>query len=243
MNDADFQLHDSIEEDHWWFVGKRLILRALLDERPTGGRMLDLGCGTGGVLRDWQSRNRCFGVDRSRLALKMCARRGFDWLACGDLERIPLQARSVDTVLILDVIEHLDHDVDFLRAAAELCRPEGRLVISVPAFNMLWSQHDEAFQHRRRYSARELRTVIERAGLIVERTTYTNMLVFPVAAVWRILSYRLGLGRFAPKNDFWPVPRWLNQLLTLQYRFEARLLRHLDLPFGVSVLCIARPAD
>jgi hypothetical protein len=73
--------------------------------------------------------------------------------------------------------------------------------------------------------------------------TYTNMLVFPVAAVWRILSYRLGLGRFAPQNDFWPVPRWLNHLLTLQYRFEARLLRRLNLPFGVSVLCIARPAD
>ena len=240
MNDADFRLLDAIEEDHWWFVGKRLILRAVLDRQPAGGRMLDLGCGTGGVLRDWGDRNRCFGVDRSRLALKMCARRGLDWLACGDLERIPLRARSFDRVLILDVIEHLDDDVGFLRNAAELCDPEGRLVISVPAFQLLWSQHDEAFQHRRRYSARQLRAAIEQAGLVVERTTYTNMLVFPVAAVWRILSYRFGLGRFAPQNDFWPVPRWLNGLLTLQYRFEARLLRHLDLPFGVSVLCIAR---
>lgn len=242
MNDADFRLMDSIEEDHWWFVGKRLILRAVLDARTDGARILDLGCGTGGVLRDRGERDRCFGVDRSRLALRMCARRGLDALACGDLDRIPLKQGSFGTVLTLDVIEHLDDDVAFLRAAAELCTPDGRLVISVPAFQLLWSKHDEAFEHRRRYSARTLRAAVERAGLVVERMTYTNMLVFPVAAVWRILSYRLGLGKYAPENDFWPVPGWLNALLTLQYRFEAWLLRRVDLPVGVSVLCVARRA-
>jgi SAM-dependent methyltransferase len=243
VNEEEFRLLAAIEENHWWFVGKRYILRALLDIRPPGQRMLDLGCGTGGVLRDWEGHNRCFGVDRSPLALRVCVQRGFDSLARGDLNRIPLRARSFDTVLVLDVIEHLDDDVEFLREAAELCAPGGWIVVGVPAFRLLWSQHDETFQHRRRYSAPELEAVIKRAGLEVERTTYTNLLIFPVAAVWRLLSYRLGLGRFAPQHDFWPVPRWINAALKQYYRFEAWLLRYLDLPFGVSVLCIARRPD
>jgi hypothetical protein len=86
--------------------------------------------------------------------------------------------------------------------------------------------------------------VVRSAGLRCERLTYTNFFVFPVAVVWRLLSYRLGLGRFAPSNDFWPVPGWLNALLSAVYRLEAWILRRgLDLPFGVSVVCIARPAD
>ena len=74
----------------------------------------------------------------------------------------------------------------------------------------------------------------------MERITYTNSLVFPVAAVWRILSYRLGLGRFAPSHDFWPLPRPINALLVAVYRFEAWLLQRLDLPVGVSVVGVAR---
>jgi hypothetical protein len=76
-----------------------------------------------------------------------------------------------------------------------------------------------------------------------ERVTYANFFVFPIAAVWRILSYRLGLGRWAPETDFWPVPGWLNTLLTALVRLEARILRVANLPFGVSVVCVARNPD
>jgi SAM-dependent methyltransferase len=204
--------------------------------------MLDMGCGTGGVLRDWMDRNRCAGIDRSELALQICARRGFDVLARGDLTRLPFRGGSFDTVVLMDVIEHLEDDVGFLRRASEVCAAGGRIVIAVPAFQFLWSQHDATFQHQRRYSARQLEGAVRAAGLEPERTTYTNSLVFPVAAVWRLMSYRLGLGRFAPKHDFWPVPDWLNTLLASFYSLEAWLLRRVDLPVGVSVVCIARNA-
>jgi hypothetical protein len=82
--------------------------------------------------------------------------------------------------------------------------------------------------------------VIRAAGLTPERRTYTNALLFPLAALWRILSYRLGLGRFAPETDFWAVPAWLNGLLTRLYDLEAWLLLRFDLPVGVSLVCIAR---
>ena len=113
-------------------------------------------------------------------------------------------------------------------------------MIAVPAFPMLWSQHDETFEHRRRYRASQLEAVVRASGLEPERLTYTNTLLFPIAAVWRVLSYRLGVGRFAPKHDFWPIPGWLNALLATLYRVEAWLLERFDLPVGVSVVCIAR---
>ncbi len=192
------------------------------------------------MLRDWTGRCPCVGIDRSQLALNICAKRGFSMLTRGDLTRLPFRAESFDTVLILDVIEHLENDVAFLRNAKEICSVDGRMVIAVLAFQLLWSQHDTTFEHRRRYSARRLSAVVRAAGLIAERTTYTNFLIFPVATLWRLLSYRLGFGRFAPKHDFWLLPGWLNRLLAQLYRFEAWLLERFDLPVGVSLVCVAR---
>ncbi|MFQ5415550.1 MAG: class I SAM-dependent methyltransferase [Myxococcota bacterium] len=240
MNDEEFRLLDRIEAEHWWFVGKRLILRAVLEDEVRGDRMLDLGCGTGGVIRDWMDDRRCFGIDRNQLALAICARNGIDRLVRGDLTTLPFRAGSFDAVLLMDVIEHLDDDAAFLRTASELCAPGGRVVVAVPAYQALWSQHDVTFEHRRRYSAKQLVAVVRQSGLEPERLTYTNSLLFPVAAIWRLASYRLGLGRVAPKHDFWPIPRWLNRILVRLYVLEARLLKRFDLPFGISVLCVAR---
>ena len=240
MNDPEFELLDRVESTQWWFVGKRAILRALLRDLPPGQRMLDPGCGTGGILRDWAAENHCFGIDRSDLALRLCAKQGFHNLARGDLQHVPVKPASMDTVLLMDVIEHLEDDVGLLRVARALCVPGGRLVIAVPAFQLLWSQHDVTFEHHRRYSKRRLLEVVRAATLEPERTTYTNSLLFPVALVWRVVAFRLGAGRFARKHDFWPIPGWLNSLLAGLDRIEARLLERFDLPVGVSVVCIAR---
>jgi len=240
VNDEEFRLLDRIEDDHWWFVGKRLLLHAIADRFARGGRLLDLGCGTGGILNDWASDSRCYGVDRSRLAVEICRRRGLEGVARGDLNALPLATGRFDLVFALDVIEHLDDDTAFLREAARLCVPGGRLIVAVPAFQLLWSKHDETFEHRRRYSAARLEAVVRDAGLEPERTTFTNVIVFPLAAVWRLVSGRTPLRRIAPKTDFVALPGWLNRLLTACYRVEARLLTRRDAPFGLSVVCVAR---
>jgi hypothetical protein len=147
---------------------------------------------------------------------------------------------SFDKILLLDVIEHLHDDVAFLKKVAPLSTPDARIIIAVPDFQFLWSQHDETFELRRRYSARQLASVVRGAGRVLERTTYTHSLLSPLAVIWRTLSYRLGLGRFAPDADFWPLPGWLNALLVRVYNLEAWLLRRFDLPVGVSLVCIAR---
>jgi len=240
MNQAEFELMERLEDGHFWFVGKRLLLRALLDQREPRGRLLDLGCGLGGVLHDFESERPCFGTDRSLFALRLSRRRTGARLARADVTAPPFRAGSFDTVVALDVIEHLPDDVAFLRRAAELLAPGARLVVAAPAFPLLWSQHDVAFQHYRRYTARTLREAVVAAGLRPERVTYLHALIFPVALLWRLASQRLGLGRFAPKTDFWPLPAWLNRAVASLYRLEAGWLRRRDLPFGVSVACIAR---
>ncbi len=242
MNEAEFQLMERLEDGHWWFVGKRLLLHTLFGDRAPGGRILDLGCGLGGVLRDFEASAACFGTDRSAYALRVCREKGRASFVRADLLATPFRSGSFDTVVALDVIEHLTDDVAFLRAAGALLAPGGRLIVAAPAFQLLWSQHDVTFQHHRRYTARNLRAVVESAGLEPERITYLHALVFPVAFVWRIASHRLGLGRFAPSTDFWPVPGWLNRILAGTYRFEAWLLQRFDLPVGVSVACVARRA-
>jgi SAM-dependent methyltransferase len=240
MNDEEFRLLDEIEDGQWWFVGKRLILRTLLERHAPRGRVLDLGCGTGGILRDFMQLYPCYGADRSELALRICSEKGFDRLVRSDLGDLPFAAGAFDTILALDVIEHLQDDVDFLVKAGRLLAPGGRMLLSVPAFPILWSQHDVTFQHYRRYRAHDLRDVVERAGFVPERITHTNSLIFPAVFLWRVLSSRTGLGRYAPKHDFWEIPSWLNALLVWIYRLETRLLRVADLPVGVSVVCVAR---
>ena len=240
MNDEEFHLLDRIEDDHWWFVGKRLLLHAFADRFTGGGRLLDLGCGTGGILNDWSDENRCYGVDRSRLAVEICRKRGLQGVAQGDLTAPPLAPGRFDLVFALDVIEHLDDDVAFLRQASACCAPGGRLIVAVPAYQALWSRHDETFQHRRRYSRRQLAKAMTDAGLEIERLTFSHVIVFPVAALWRLVSGRTPLRRVAPKTDFFVAPRWLNALLVGLYRLEAKALARWDAPFGLSLVCIAR---
>lgn len=240
MNQAEFELMERLEDGHWWFLGKRRLLRVLLGDRPPRGRLLDLGCGLGGVLRDFEREARCFGADASPYALRRSQQRTSCALARADVSSPPFRAGVFDTVVALDVIEHLADDVAFLRGARELLAPGARLVVAVPAFPLLWSQHDVTFQHHRRYTASSLRDAVVAAGLHPERITYLHAAIFPVALVWRVASRLLGLGRFAPKTDFWPLPPRLNRAIAAIYRIEAGWLRRRDLPFGVSVACIAR---
>lgn len=239
MRDEEIRLGAELEETHWWFVGRRLILDALLGERALSGRLLDLGCGSGAMLRRLRARATCVGMDRSTLALRYGREQGLTALAQGDVGAPPFRSGAFQTILLCDVIEHVDDDLQVLREAARLAGAGARVVISVPAWQFLWSPHDETFGHKRRYTASELERQVRAAGLVPQRITYTHCFVFPIAALWRRLRRR----RPAGSHDFVPLPRWIGALLVAIYRLEAALLRRIDLPFGVSVACIAARAN
>jgi SAM-dependent methyltransferase len=240
MHIEEFREMQAIEEHHFWFAGKRLLLNMLL-ERAGGHpeRVLDIGCGTGGLLKTLAGRASVFGVDYEELALRFCRDKGLDAVVRGSGLELPFAAASFDVCVMFDVLEHVDDELALLRELRRVLPPGGAAIVSVPAFQALWSQHDETFQHRRRYRRRELVERMEAAGFEIDWCTYTNVVIFVPALVWRVLRRATGLAA-GMRTDFVMPPAPINRLLVETYRCEASLLKRLRAPFGVSVACVAR---
>jgi ubiquinone/menaquinone biosynthesis C-methylase UbiE len=239
MRDAAIEQMARLEDTHWWFVGKRMLVDTVLAS-VAGGRVLDVGCGTGGLLAALRERWQPCGTDVSRSALEHSRRRGLDALVNAAAERLPFRPRSFALVSALDVLEHADDDRAVLAEIRAVLVDGGALVVSVPALPALWSTHDESLGHRRRYTRHTLQRALEDAGFSVEHMTYTNTAILPVAALVR------GVGRWrrrraAERIAMYALPRPLNALMIGVYRLEAAVARHLRLPLGVSLLCLARP--
>jgi SAM-dependent methyltransferase len=240
VHPAEFQEMMALEDTHWWFRGKRLLVDTLLSRGglANGGRLLDVGCGTGGLLVTLAARSRVVGVDNAECALTFCRERGLAVARMGG-SALPFKDGSFDGCLMMDVLEHLDDEQPVLHEVRRVLKPGAVLIASVPAFRALWSQHDETFQHRRRYVRSALVAVVARAGFRVEWASYTNFGVFLPALAWRTLRRWTGVARDA-RTDFVPLPAPVNDALVFLYRWEAAFLRRGRLPFGVSVACVAR---
>jgi SAM-dependent methyltransferase len=203
-------------------------------------RVLDAGCGTGSLLEQWRARPEVevIGIDLSPEALAYCRSRGAQRLIRADLTALPFPTATFDLVTALDVVEHVERDE---AALAEICRvlkPGGTLVLSVPAYRFLWSSHDVALHHKRRYTARALRAIVARAGLVRARLTHLLAFLFlPIAAV-RLFD-RLARRPHQESAHLVPLPGALNRLLIGIQNAELALARRVDLPFGISLFCIA----
>ncbi len=146
-----------VEETHWWYVGRRRIIRFLVERiLPTldnpKPKILDVGCGTGANLKMLANYGRAEGVDISPQAVDFCSERGLDSVKLGAIEELPYEDGSFELVTALDVVEHLDDDVAGLREMRRVLRPDGRLLLFVPAFMFLWGVQDDVSNHRRRYT-------------------------------------------------------------------------------------------
>ena len=260
MNPAEYEAMYRLEGGLWWYTGMRRLTAAALGpalgrRRPDGTRprILDAGCGTGGNLAWLASAGPAWGIDLSPLATAYCRRRGLETVAQASVLRLPFADATFDLVTGFDVIYHLGvaDDVAALAEMRRVLRPGGTLFVRVPAIEALRSAHDEAVHTRQRYSAGELRAKSERAGLTVERAGYVNALLLPLAAVSRLARRRRSNekneevieGDGAEASDVRPVPGPLNALFGAALGLEARLLRYVDLPIGLSAFVVARRAD
>ena len=231
-----------VEESHWWHRGRRRIIESFVKEicksfkvdRP---RILDVGCGTGGNLTLLSQFGDAEGVDVSPEALEFCRQRGLKNVHLGAAEKLPFEDGTFDLVTALDVVEHLDDDVAGLREFRRVLRPEGRILLFVPTFMFLWGVQDDVSHHRRRYRLPELREVVEQAGFEVERTTYANITFFLPILLGRKLMRLTGLQTESENNINVSA---LNGVFGKIFGAESSALRHLNLPFGVSGLCVAR---
>jgi SAM-dependent methyltransferase len=231
-----------VEQEHWWYTGRRKILtgfveeicRHVTDRRP---RILDVGCGTGANLLMLSEYGEAEGVDISEDALAFCRERGLDKVRLGAGEKLPYEDGTFDLVTALDVVEHMDDDLAGLREMRRVLRPGGRVLLFVPTFMFLWGLQDDVSNHRRRYRLPELRRVLEQAGFEIERTTYANITFFLPILVMRQLMRLTGLKADSENNINVTA---LNGVLGSVFGAESWLLKFMNLPFGVSGLCVAR---
>ncbi len=251
MEEQVYQLFSKIQKTHWWFVARQIILEDILKKHLNSRPELliaDVGCGTGALLPMLSQFGEAWGIDDSPTAVKICRRENFLKVYL-DTDQAWRETKF-DLMTFLDVIEHVEDDADFLRNYLDQLKPGGLVLITVPALMMLWSDHDVLNHHHRRYTARQLREVVVKAGLVPERMTYFNSLLFPIIASVRLaMRFKNSLQsmfnrnqRGAIKTDFERNIPSINGLLKIIFASERFFLRWFDFPIGTSLLCVARKA-
>jgi ubiquinone/menaquinone biosynthesis C-methylase UbiE len=255
MQPEDYNYLYELEDHFWWFSGMRTIAGAILDqycEANCDRRVLDAGCGTGSNLL-WLQRyagaGKIYGIDISFQALQMSRQRGPDRLVQASVTELPFDDSSFDLVTSFDVLVQLPTpgaDVQAIREMYRVLRPGGIGFVRAAAFEWLRSGHDKALGTQKRYRLSELSSRLESNGLVVLRATYANSLLLPAIAFRRLVLKRAGLVDSG--SDVKPLPPWLEPLNMIMRRIlqiEAAWLETmpLNLPAGVSAICVVRKPD
>jgi SAM-dependent methyltransferase len=233
----------AVDEHHWWYRGRRRVIRAELDRLPlpVGAHVLDAGCGSGRTLVELVDYGvEVSGIELNTDAAELARGRGLGEVRVGRLEELPWDEATFDLITCLDVIEHVPDDVTALVELRRVARPGGWLLVTVPAYQALWSRHDEANHHYRRYARSSLQMAARSAGWQVERLSSFNSLLLAPAAAVRLAQRRMP-RRNGDSNDLDLGPAWLNDVLERPLALEASwLARGRTLPVGLSLLAVLR---
>jgi SAM-dependent methyltransferase len=243
MYEHEYSAMYHLEDTYWWYLARRSLTMELLKDEVHGRnsvRILDVGCGTGANMNAFCSVAPTIGIDTSMDAVHFCRSRGLKTVVLSPVEELPFGCGTFDVVTALDVLEHTDDDLACLREIRRVSKQQGLVLITVPAYGFLWSEHDEALKHRRRYTAHELRNKLAVSGFNVVRTSYfISTLFFPILAlrIWQ------GLRKDSthPKTSIYELPKWINSTLVGLLALEQKVFQRVNLPFGVSIVALARP--
>ncbi len=241
MKKITYDIEWKLEISHWWFIGRRRLLKFLLStvKIPKEARLIDIGCGVGSNLGLLQSLGfKLIGVDSEIYSLAYAKRR-FPTIPLinGNLLKLPFKTNSIDLVIATDILEHLEEDTLGLREIYRVLKWKGEVLFTVPAFNFLWGIQDVVGMHKKRYSRSELIEKIEQQGFKILKTSYFNFLLFFPILFTRRLVHLLGLTIESENQINLPI---INIFLTKLFSIEAHILRYFTFPFGVSIFCIAQ---
>lgn len=242
MKKEEYKRLFETEDAHGWFSGMRSIIISVIERfrSADGVRLLDAGCGTGGLLSFLQ-RYDSMGIDISSEALSFCKRRHITKILQGSVGDLPFKDNSFDIVICFNVLYHKQAGDEF-RAAAEIyriCKKGALFLLINPAYNFLWSSHDDKQYAKRRYILGEQKNIMAMAGFKIEKATYLNMFLFPVLFLKRKIC-DLAETKNEPVSEISPLPRAINYILEFIFHLELCLIGRMDLPFGSTVFCIGR---
>ncbi len=249
MDARVYEQFQNLQENHFWFIGRRKIFFDLLQreigKRADHGdkrRVLEIGCGAGGMLKPLARFGDVHGIDVATDYVHACAEHKLARMLTGSGDALPFADQSFDVVALFDVIEHIPDERGTLAEVRRVLKPGGTVFLSVPAYQFLFSQNDRVVHHQRRYTARHLRSRLREAGLDIKRVSYFNTFLFPLIAA-AVVTLKLkekwfGLppGETNLDHEF-KGP--LNSVLAFIMSSERHLLRHIDFPFGHSLIAMA----
>ena len=243
-------VYEVLNHDEWWWeVGRRALVKNLLhrygvngveSDRSNGSapRILEIGCGSGALLQDLQHYGTAVGLDVAAPALANCRERGLDCVSLADVAALPFADEQFNVVIAIDVLEHVEDDAAAIREINRVTKKGGKVILTVPAFQMLWSRRDVQCHHHRRYLRDDFRTRVRKGGFKVLKSTYINLpLFFP-------LFMMVKAGRLSSKQapsirmDYALVPPPINRILSRVVEYEAKMLRRISLPIGSSIACV-----
>jgi 2-polyprenyl-3-methyl-5-hydroxy-6-metoxy-1,4-benzoquinol methylase len=240
MDRAVFDRMAELDEEHWWFEARRRILSAVIRRIvrvPEKARVLEVGCGTGhnlAMLGQFGRLDACELDDSARSLASQRLGRAVRNVRLPDLSTF--KPSSYDLIALLDVLEHVPNDQEAVKAIRGLLRPGGALLLTVPANKWMWSAHDVAHHHFRRYSRGQLKAVLKQAGFEIQTLSFFNTLLFPLIAVARIVGKASGKEAADDSLPSGPV----NAMLRGVFGLEAGLVGRVPMPFGVSLVAVAR---
>jgi len=246
VNPEEYAKMYQLEDRYWYFQGRKDIIGGILDQWLPNDtsklRILDVGCGTGLMLGKLKAMGlEPVGADLHTLSMQYCRRRGIQKLLRADVTNLPFAGNSFDIILALDLIEHVEDDAALLREFHRIAAPGAKVLITVPAHPYLWSEHDEALHHYRRYRRRPFLHLLSNSGFHPLRYTFAiTLLYYPIVA-FRLAQRLLRPRKAGPKTHLIDLPAPLNAFLIRLLRAEGSLLRHMNLPVGLTLLALLEP--
>lgn len=244
MSPSAYDEMASTQARHWWFCARRAILREQIRalQLPAGARILEVGSGTGANLDLLSEFGHVVGLEMNAGAVAMarraCTREDVELHVGRCPDDLDALGPGFDLICLMDVLEHIPQDCETLARLRSLLRPGGTILLTVPAYPWMWGPHDVHLHHHRRYTPRSVERACGSAGLGVARMTFFNTLLFPLALVARGLERLRGTHGTGTRTP----GRLANAVLREVFAFERHLLRSVPLPFGLSLLVLARPA-
>jgi ubiquinone/menaquinone biosynthesis C-methylase UbiE len=243
MENEEYRIMYHLEQSYWWFLGKQHLVKdqlcRLVGNNNRQRRILDIGSGTGIILKSLNDFGVAYGTDVSWEAIDFLKRRDLTRIVRADANHpLPFKDHSFSVVTCLDVLEHLDHDLDLLEEMLRVCKVGALILITVPAFHLFWSPHDVALHHKRRYTRKEILESIRRLDCNVLAVSYYNFLFSIPILVTRKVKSLFSKKDSAHSDFFLNLPDIVNRVFAILFKAEISLLRFLRYPFGISLLLI-----
>ena len=226
---------ETLEKTYWWHKGKLFLVEQLIKllfKNSKKLKILEIGCGTGLITKALSKYGEVWGIEISKEAISACKEKEIKNIILGDINKIKIPKdflNKFDLICCLDVLEHIQDDI----------KTSGYLLINVPAHKFLWSEHDEALHHKRRYSMREIVQKVIDCDFKIKKSSYFVLTFFPIIALYRLYTNLFTESTY-PKTSYVMLPSKLNNLMTKVLEIEAKLIRRIDFPLGTTIIVIAQ---